>query len=639
MSDTATTSEKPKIDDDFILNQGRTLYRTSKPGHTLILDRMKKDMDLYDGIFGEKERKYSEFLGADRLFIPKTYTNIHRIAIDVIEAFIQDPEEIVDIRSYKSIPDDIVRITKALINYRLNSHPIDFYKELYEGTIDAIRNMYCVFKVYPKIKTKKVKVPSTAQMQLPDGQVVEMVTEKEEEQIVAYEPALDCVPPEDVLFSSQATWKDYWKYPIVHTYWASRDELKRQGFKNVDALPGAKDTDGNDVLKYQRRSTTGSVFMQDTNVKDQEKVRVYQCWDFLPYEDEGLASCSYSLLGDASGPSVVGKGWELNELPYKVSEFESNRPPFVLGLAYPEPHKLPGKSYPQITESLQRETNAQRNQEREAVARDLRKTLIINREANVDLPSLMQRRIGGYTMADGPANEAVTEVSSSNSAAIGSGAQARTDQDYYETGLPPNLLGSSNGEDTATGQTQQLANANKKIAFVLKNIAYTAVLPALQMLLRLDQTYCSDEFINMVTGRTLGWRVGDDGYPAKEAIQGDFDLMVNIGVNKAAQVNKDLLILDRMNQYNAGLAQQVQLGVVPVQGPQAVKFANPQKIFESLLRINGHKNVDEHFVTAMPPAPQGGDVPGVASQTGNVSDTGSAVSQMSPAAPEGLPLG
>lgn len=628
------SDQKIEITDEFLVSQGQTIFRGAKSGHDLIMDRMKKNMDLYDGKFSEKERKYSEYLGADRLFIPKTYTNIHRIAIDVIEAFIQDPEEIVDIKSYKSIPDDILKITKALINYRLNSHPIDFYKELYEGTIDAIRNMYCVYKVYPRLKTKKVKVPYSNQMMQEDGTMAEEMAEREEEQIVAYEPAMECVPPEDVLFSNSSTWKNYWKFPIVHKYKASRDELKRQGFKNVDALPGGGSE--NDQLKDQRNSQYQSPFKEPTNVQDQQQVWVYQYWDFLPYKDEGLQSCSYSLLGDMNSPSVVGKGWELNELPYKVSEFEANRPPFTLGLAYPEPHRLPGKAYPEITESLQKETNAQRNQEREAVARDLRKTVYINKEANVDLPSLLQRRIGGYVMGDGPADQAIREIASSNSATVGAGAQARTDQDYYETGLPPNLLGSSNGEDTATGQTQQLANANKKIAFVLKNIAYTGILPALQMLLRLDQTYCSDEFINMVTGRTLGWRVGDDGYPAKEAIQGDFDLQVNIGVNKQAQVNKYLLILDRMNQYNAGMAQLVQMQAVPLQD---AKFANPMKLFEQLLAVNGLKNFSDYELQAQPPAmPEGGGVPGIASQTGNVADAGGAVSQMSPAAPEALPL-
>lgn len=630
------SEEKIEINDDYVLKQGQALFSGSKTSHEQLLERMKKDMDLYDGKFSENERKWSDYLGAPRLFIPKTYTNIHRIAIDVIEAFFFDPEEICSIRSYKSIPSEILEIVKANINYRLNSHPIDFYKELYEAVIDAIRTRYCVFKVYPRLKTKKIKDRVPSQVTLLDGTVVDYVAEKEREVVDAYEPRLECVPPEDVFFSPKATWKDYWNYPIIHRYRRNRDQLKKMGYKNVDSqAPVKSNSEGSDVVKTQRHEDYQSPFNAQTNVKAQDEVWVYEVWDFLPYKDEGLTSCSYVLLGDANAPSVVGRGWELNELPFKFSEFEYNRPPFVMGQAYPEPHRLEGKSYPEITESLQQETNAQRNQEREAVARDLRKTVYINRNANVDLMSITKRRIGGYVMGDGPADEAMREIPSSSAAGVLARTQSRTDQDYYETGLPPNLLGATTGEDTATGQTQQLANANKKIAYVLKNIAYTGVLTAFQYLLRLEQTYSSDEFINMVTGRILGWRVGDDNYPAKESIQGDFDLQVNIGVNKQAQVNKYLLLLDRMNQYNASMAQLVQLQVVPL--PEA-KFANPTKVFDLILPILGQKNVEDFKLQAQPPVPATGGVPGIASQTGNVQDPGSEVSQMSPAPPEVLSL-
>ena len=620
------------INDEFLLDQGQTLFRSAKSGQELLLERMKKNMDLYDGIFSEKERKYSEFLGADRLFINKTYTNVQRIAVDVMEAFFNDPDEIVSVKTYKSIPYESLEIVKALLNYRLNSHPIDGYKEIYEATIDAIRTMYCVFKVYPRLRTEKVPVPAFQRVLLPTGQEIDFAYEREEEKITAYEPALECLPPEDVLFAANATWKDYWKKPLVHTYWKSRDELKSLGFKNVDAMPGGETTDDStNVVKYQRTSQYHSPFTQQTNVEDQKMIRVFEFWDLLPYKNEGLQSCSYKLIGDKNGPVYVGKGWELNELPYKMSDFEPNRPPIVLGFAYPEPHRLPGKAYPEITEALQKETNAQRNQEREAVARDLRPTLYVNKEAEVDLMSLMQRRISGYVQGNGPASNAITQIQTSSTVSVLAQSQARTDNDYAENGLPPNLLGASTGEDTATGQTQQLANANKKIAFVLKNIAYTGILPAFQMLLRLEQTYCSDEFINMVTGRVLGWRVGDDGFPARDAIQGDFDLQVSTGINKQAQVNRLLLVMDRMTQHNAGMAQLVQLGIVPI---QETKFANPMKLFEHFLSINGLKNVSDYQLQALPPAPTQGDVPGIASQSGNLQDAGDSISQTNPAAPE-----
>lgn len=619
--------------DEFILSQGSAIFSSARSGYEMILERMKKDMDLYDGKFSDKERKYSEYLGAPRLFIPKTYTNTQRIAVDVMDSFFFDPEEIVSVRSFKDVPQEYIQAVKALLNYRLNSHPIDFYKEGYEATIDAIRSLYAVFKVYPRIETEEYIQGSVIEQQMENGMMIPVLLREKKKRIKNYEPRLECCNPEDVLFSAKSTWKTYQRNAIIHRYPITRDEAKRRGYKNYEDMTPTtgKDEFGNEV-KYQRNQDYQSPFTEDTTVKSAQQIWCYEFWDFLPYKGK-LESCSYVLLGTAIAPTVVGRGWQLNELPYKTSAFEPNESPFVMGMAYPEPHRLPGKSYPQITEALQQETNAQRNQEREAIARDIRKTVYISRDANVDLPALVNRRIGGYVTGDGPADQAIREIPSSNAAAVLARTQQRTDNDYYEAGIPPNLLGSSSGDQTATAETQQLGNANKKIQMVLKNIAYTLFLPSFQKLLRLEQTYCSDAFIQQVTGKMLGWQLPQDNFPMRDVIQGDFDLMVTTGMNKQAQTNRLLLLADRMTQYNVSLSQLVQLGVI---NPQMASFANPTPIFDEILTANGFKNHMAYKLQAQPPVAQPGSAPGVASQARNVSETGGQVSQMSPQAPEGI---
>lgn len=629
------TTEQPfdATKDENILSQGQSIFSSARSGYEMIYERMKKDMDLYDGKFSDKERKYSEYLGAPRLFIPKTYTNTQRIAVDVMDSFFFDPEEIVSVRSFKDTPQEYLQAVKALINYRLNSHPIDFYKEGYEATIDAIRSLYAVFKVYPRIETEEYVDRQVIEQPLENGITIPVILEQKKKRIKNYEPRLECCNPEDVLFSAKSTWKTYHRNPIIHRYPITRDEAKRRGYKNyMDMTPTGGTDEFANVVKYQRNQDYQSPFTEDTTIKDAQQIWCYEFWDFLPYKGK-LESCSYILLGTAIAPTVVGRGWQLNELPYRTSQFECNESPFVMGMAYPEPHRLPGKSYPQITEALQQETNAQRNQEREAIARDIRKTIYISRDANVDLPALVNRRIGGYVTGDGPADQAIREIPSSNAAAVLARTQARTDNDYYEAGIPPNLLGNSAGDQTATAETQQLGNANKKIQMVLKNIAYTLFLPAFQKLLRLEQTYCSDEFIRQVTGKVLGWQLPADNFPMRDVIQGDFDLMVTTGMNKQAQTNRLLLLADRMTQYNVSLSQLVQLGVI---NPQMASFANPTPIFDQILSANGFKNFAEYKLQAQPPAAMPGSAPGVASQARNVGETGGQVSQMSPQAPEAL---
>lgn len=619
--------KKDQITDAFLMSQGRMLFDNSKTGHQLFFERMRKDMDMYDNKFSENERKFSDFLGVPRLFIPKTYVNTQRILVDVLESIFFDPNEIVTISSNKEIPLEYQQIVQVLLNHRLTGHPNDAYQELYEAALDAIRNMICVLKVYPMVETENVTVQKLKEQRTADGVSYHTYVDEKEEHIKYFEPRMECVPPEDVFFSKSATWKNYWKYPLVHRYKRTRDELRRQDYKNIDqvAQQGVEDQVA-DVVKYERRQDYQDLFPDETEVRDQEQVYVFECWDFLPGSDGKLVSGSYILLGDMLGPQVVGRGWVVNDLPYKFSNFENNRSPIILGEAYPEPHRLEGKSYPQITESLQKETNAQRNQEREAIARDLRRTMYINRDANVDLMALTNRRIGGYVLGDGPRDEAVGEIPTNNSAAILSRTQARTDSDYAETGLPPLLQGASSGSDSATESSQQLTNANKKIALVIKNLAYSCFLPAFRYLLRLEQAYETDEYINKVTGKYLGWKVGN---PAREAIQGDFDLVVNIAVNKQSQINKYLMLMDRANATNQMIGQLVQTRVID---PAKAKYVNPLILWEEVLKLQGMKKTDEFEIQAMPPPPEQQPA-GQGSTTSPMLDATGQVSNYSPAAP------
>lgn len=618
--------EKIKIDDEFLKSQSMTQFQAMKSARYWVDDRRKKDLELYEGEFSEKENKWSELLGTNRLFINKTYTYTQRILVDVIDAFYSDPDELVSVGSDKDVPYYQKDAVKSLLNYRLNSHPIDFYKEVYEAGLDAIRNMTTVIKVYPMLKTKKVP----KKVEISDGINNYIVDDPEEteEEIDSYSPRLETLPPEDVFFSERATWKNYHQFPICHRYVRTKDQCKRMGYKNVDGMSLSGDKTLGDMTKTERFKDQ-SPFSPQNTIPQQRDIVVYEMWDHLPGEDGLLESGSYIMLGDQSGPMVVGRGWERNELPYQMDQFEYNRPPFVLGVAYPESHKLEGKSYPWITEALQRETNAQRNQEREAVARALRPHVYVNRDANVDLMALANRRIGNYVQGDLPAGEAITELPTMNPMAISSAHQARTDNDYSETGIPPNLNGAAQGDDTATEATQRLSNANKKITFVLKNLAYTAFVPAIRFLLRLEQTYCTDEFVNMVTGKMLGWEFSNDEFPARKMIQGDFDLKVNLGIGKAAQTNKMLMIWDRMNQTNQANAQLLQMGVAD---PSLVSFYDPSKVCDIILTINGNRDVENFKFPSKAPPPQEGGALGAPSMPSNPQDPSMQVSQMSPEA-------
>jgi hypothetical protein len=625
-------TKKSQITDALLLGQGRLLFDNAKTGHQLFFERMRKDMDQYDGKFQSDERKYSDILGVPRLFIPKTFVNTQRIAVDVLESIFFEPKGIVDVEVNKAIPLEHVNLVKVLLNHRLSGHPIDFYQEAYEATINAVRNMICVFKVWPQVETETVTEQRIQNNQLEDGTKYQTYVDAKVKKIKYFEPRIECVPPEDLYFSKRATWKNYYKYPLIHRYKRTRAECRLLGYKNIDFVAEVHMEDQlNDVVKYQRRQDYQTLFNDATEVQDQEEVWVFEVWDFMPDEDGKLKSGSYILLGDQLNATVVGRGWVENDLPYRFSPFEHNRPPIILGEAYPEPHRLEGKSYPQITEALQKETNAQRNQEREAIARDLRRTMYINRDSNVDLLALTNRRIGSYVLGDGPASEAMQEIPTNNSAAILSRTQARTDNDYAETGLPPLLQGQDTNSESATESSNQLTNANKKIAFVIKNLAYSAFLPVFRFLLRLEQAYETEEYIRDVAGKYFGPLIWDSGIPPRTAIQGDFDLQVNIGVNKQAQMNQFLLMMDRATQANQATGQLLQMRVLP---PQKATFIDPVKIFKQVLPLVGVQKPDEFDLPGMaPPIEQGAPQGGQASPPAPILNTAAQNGNMIPTAP------
>lgn len=599
--------KKQELTEEYLQNRGQSIFKSSSNWMSEhIVQRWKDSNDLYDSKFTKKQGDKNQsdvLLGQGRLFIPKIYSHVQRVLVDIMDMYFSYPDEILEVASWKNIPSETIEIVKALLCYLLNGHPINFYQEAYEACLDALKNKIGIFKVYPNIKTKKIQVPVPAPYNPEDvlRGTIPPQEFQEKEVIESYHPCIDCLPYEDVFFDRRATWKDYWKYPIVHRMRKNIDYLKRRGYKNLDDLKPTQTIDGTDEIKTQRNKDSGSPFTMpsDVEVVNQDEVYIYEIWDFIDVNNDGLLeSCSYILAGDESAANRLIRDVKENTLPYKTEGEDYNRSPIVMGQAFPESHKLMGKDLPEITEGLQRETNAIRNQRREAVALALRKPLLVNRGANIDLISLVNRRIGGIVQGDDISPSSIREMDVSDPTNSSMQESNRVDQDFYEvTSIPPDLLGMPSSNQTATGVTAHISNANKKITQIIRNLSETLFLPAFRMLLQLEQEYENDEFISMVTGRVLGWQLPKDNIPSSKIIQGDFDLYVNIGINKQAQINKWMMLFDRGVQANQATAGLLQLGVV---NPAEVHFVNTMKMYHKMLTIVGEKDVEGYMVGALP---------------------------------------
>lgn len=616
------------------VRRGQDILRMSKNVRALVENRWSKDNDLYDAKFDKKEIAVSEMLGVPRLFIPKTYAQTQRIMEECLETWFFDFEEICSIRSWKSIPRETLDIVKALINYRLNGHPINAYQEIYEFVQDAIKNKIGILKIYPRFKIikSKVKGARTSFMVDEDGKEVEPPDPKDLEKVVQFfTPVVECVPYEDLFFHGESTWKNYWQYPICHRVKRTRDYCKRRGYKNVDDIPWAGTLPGTDLIKGQRGMSQGSPFSgAPDDIQDLQTIWVFEFWDLQPKgDDDHLISGSFVLGGSAEQPSAELRGWVDNNLPYSFDPTETVRPPFVVASAFPEAHVMYGKSFPEVTEGLQKETNARFNQEREAVARALRPPTLVNKNANIDLMALKIRKIGGIVQGSDIGPEGIREMEMSNPVAISLPAQQRTDGLYSEiSSISPESLGvnsQSNDQQAATTSNILASNSSKKTNMVIRNIALTGLVPMFQMLLRLEQEYESDVFIEMVTGRTLGWNFVKDndgnyvGTPPSLSIQGDFEFMPALGQNKQQQLAQWKTMAELGNQSNAQMGQLLQIGAIKAED---VRFFNPQIPFEQIAKSLGFRDIEGLKLAAMqPPQPVEGQAqkgqpspPGVSSQ-------------------------
>ena len=85
--------KKQKFDDDKLLEHAQERFSKSTQWREEHIDeRWKKSNDLYDSKFTPTDKKTSNKLaGTKKLFIPKTYSHIQRILVDIMEVFFFDP--------------------------------------------------------------------------------------------------------------------------------------------------------------------------------------------------------------------------------------------------------------------------------------------------------------------------------------------------------------------------------------------------------------------------------------------------------------------------------------------------------------------------------------------------------------------
>ena len=84
--------KKEKLTEDFIENRGRSLFTTSRNWIAeTIVPRWKDSNDLYNSKFKKQNEGKSDILiGQGKLFIPKTYSHVQRMLVDILDTYFLD---------------------------------------------------------------------------------------------------------------------------------------------------------------------------------------------------------------------------------------------------------------------------------------------------------------------------------------------------------------------------------------------------------------------------------------------------------------------------------------------------------------------------------------------------------------------
>lgn len=598
--------KKIKLDDETLLQHARTSFGNSRTWRgEKIETAWEKENNLYDGKFSSDELKNSEILGKGRLFIPKTYSHIQRILAEILETLFFDNEEIASVDLWKNIPSWQRDVITTLLNYRLNGNPINFYQEALEFVLDGLKNKIGILKVWPELpETKNNKKNSISE----------------------FSPEISCIPYEDVFFDVHATWKDYYKHTIIHRMVKKVDYLERKGYKNLENLGNSSADQGiTDIIKQQRAFEQGSPFREKSIIKNDNSVYVYDIWTFLRLGDKDiLESANYLCAGDEKDLTTVISEVQKNELPYKRPGDMYNRPPIVVGTPYPEAHVMYGKSIPQIVGDLQRETNSIRNQAREANALAIRAPTLVRKGSGINLMDVVNRKMNSVVTGNDISEQGIRQMPMTGNTQSNIAEQSRTDQDFFETtSVPPSLLGAAQRAETATATVSQTTNATKKISYAIQNLAVTGLIPAFNMLLRLEQTYETDKFIIELIGNKLGNHIFlaafTNNIKPSDIIKRDMSITADIGINKQVQLNRLQGITEKAILSNQVTMQMIQNGVVKAEN---AKFIDIYKLFERQMKLLGEKNIAEFQVEAVsPPADQTGQAAGIASQPSNAVQT------------------
>jgi hypothetical protein len=536
--------------------------------------RWSRNLKLIKGVFREQEQAKSKVRDREKIFFRKIWSTIWRLTASMYYAFLKDPNTF-KIEGRDTINDPFkAKILQTMVEYRRDrmANRNNLFLKFIWAFQDIFQYGWCCGKMCWVYKEGK----------------------KDEPQFILY-------PPEQCFPDLAAETGDEMRY-IHFLNYMTMDEMESLGYENLsDAQPSAVESSivrqtrnifGTDPLQNPGENEYPSSGRYQDDMKDQQ-IKRYKVFESFWQEDGEI---KYGISNDFN---IWLKKPDASKYGDKI--------PAILGVCLTESHKMIGEGFPEPLEGPQESYNYILNMRKDNVSLAMTGHTFVSRWGGVDLQSLVNRRMGGYTMMDDVNNsvrhEQVPDVTQS------SYVEAAADDAMMQeiSGVTAGKVGMERAEKATVAQIN-FTESNAKIDLYIAMIGETFVKNFYLELARQIQMFETDENIFRIANnklrQELGFNYAQDVYDLD--FEADCIINVSLGtVGRDIEVKQTLLAMDRAIMTMQAVANLAKLGAIPKGG---LKIPDVCKFFEALLPQIGHKNVNDFFINL--PSP-GGMQPGM----------------------------
>ena len=259
-----------------------------------------------------------------------------------------------------------------------------------------------------------------------------------------------------------------------------------------------------------------------------------------------------------------GQDWEFYTLgdqalltdpqPLEISTWHGKRD-YVMGCCILETHQSMPSSMYELGKQLFEETNEITNQRLDNVKLVLNKRWIVKRNRNVDVVSLSRNVPGSNTMADDPEGD-IREVNWPDVTASSFQEQDRLAAETDElmgNFNPANIPMKGKLAETVGGGQMMVAPASLLTEYMLRTFVETFIQPVLQLLVKLEQQYETDEVIlSLARDKANLYQKYGINQITDSMLNKDLTVRVNVGMGATDPASRLQKFIMASNSY-AGL--------------------------------------------------------------------------------------